>query len=108
MRLTGSQREAGRRWLLSLRRCAIWLLAAMSIAGCSLFGGDDEEELQPTELLKFKQTLEVKRLWSTKLGDGTEFLRIALSPAGDGNRIYAASYDGKVSAYDPKNGKRIW
>ncbi len=79
----------------------------MSIAGCSLFGGDDEEELQPTELLKFKQTLEVKRLWSTKLGDGTEFLRIALSPAGDGNRIYAASYDGKVSAYDPKNGKIV-
>lgn len=108
MRLSGSQREIGRRSLLSLRRCAICLLAAMSIAGCGLFGGDDDEELQPTELLDFKQTLEVKRLWSAKLGDGTEFLRIALSPAGDGNRIYAASYDGKVSAYNPKNGKRIW
>jgi len=73
-----------------------------------LFGGGDDDELQPTELLDFKQTLEVKRLWSTKLGDGTESLRIALSPAGDGNRVYAASYDGKVSAFDPESGRRIW
>jgi outer membrane protein assembly factor BamB len=85
----------------------VWLLAAISITGCAWFG-DDEEELQPTELLKFKQTLDVKRLWSTKVGGGTEFLRIALSPAGDGNRIYAASYNGNVSAYDPEDGDRIW
>ena len=73
-----------------------------------MFGGGDEEELLPTELLEFQQTMEVRRLWSAKLGDGTEFLRIALSPAGDGNRVYAASYDGNVSAYDPENGRRIW
>jgi outer membrane protein assembly factor BamB len=107
MRLTETQLAGFNRCWSPLRLVAIWLLGAMSIAGCALFGGD-EEELQPTELLKFKQTLEVKRLWSTKVGDGTEFLRIALSPAGDGNRIYAASYDGKVSAYDPEDGKRIW
>jgi outer membrane protein assembly factor BamB len=93
---------------LPLRRIAIFFLAATSIAGCAWFGGDDDEELQPTELLKFKQTLDVKRAWSTKVGSGTEFLRIALSPAGDGNRVYAASYDGKVTAYDPEDGDRIW
>jgi outer membrane protein assembly factor BamB len=97
-----------RRHLLPLCRIAIFFLAAMSFAGCAWFGGDDDEELQPTELLKFKETLDVKRVWSTKVGDGTEFLRIALSPAGDGNRIYAASYDGKVTAYDPEDGDRIW
>ena len=107
MRLHASQWECFRRWSSSARRFAIWLVAATSIAACGLFG-DDEEELQPTELLKFKQTLDVKRLWSANVGDGTEFLRIALSPAGDGNRIYTASYDGKVSAYDPEDGDRIW
>lgn len=108
MRLPGLQRGGYARRLLAARRLAIWLVAAMSIAGCSIFGGDDDEELQPTKLLKFDQTLDVRRLWSAKLGGGTEFLRIALSPAGDGNRIYAASYDGKVSAYDPEDGDRIW
>lgn len=78
------------------------------IAGCGIFGGDDEDELLPAELLDFEQTLDVRRVWSEKIGEGTEFLRIGLSPAGDGNRIYAASYDGNVIAFDPENGKRVW
>ncbi len=107
MKLAVSQRDGSRRHWSSARRIAIFLLSVSLLAGCALFGGD-EEELQPTELLKFKQTLDVKRIWSADLGGGTEFLRIALSPAGDGNRIYAASYDGKVSAFDAENGKRVW
>lgn len=90
-----------------VRRLALVFLAATALAGCGIFG-DDDEELGPTELLDFEETLDVRRVWSAKVGDGTEFLRIALSPAGDGNRVYAASYDGKVTAYDPQDGKRIW
>ncbi len=108
MRLPGLHWGGYGAWFSLARRFVTWLVAALLIAGCSIFGGDDDEELQPTKLLKFEQTLDVRRLWSAKLGDGTEFLRIALSPAGDGNRIYAASYDGKVSAYDPEDGDRIW
>ncbi len=90
-----------------VRRLALVFLAATALAGCGIFG-DDDEELGPTELLDFEETLDVRRVWSAKVGDGTEFLRIALSPAGDGNRVYAASYDGKVTAYDPQDGDRIW
>ena len=82
--------------------------AALFLAGCGIFGNDDDEELEPLELVDFEETLDVRRLWSQKLGDGSEFLRIALSPAGDGNRVYAASYDGIVSALNPANGDRIW
>jgi len=35
-------------------------------------------------------------------------LRVALRPASDGNRIYAASQDGNVSAYDAESGDQIW
>ncbi len=77
------------------------------IAGCGLFGGDDDV-LPPKKLIDFKATLPVKKIWSAKLGKGSEFLRVGLSPAGDGNRIYAASRDGVVSAFDPETGKRIW
>ncbi|MDX1403032.1 MAG: outer membrane protein assembly factor BamB [Woeseiaceae bacterium] len=100
---------AGGEWRNArIQNPALVLLAAMSISACGIFGGDDDEELQPTELLDFEETLDVRRIWSTKLGDGTEFLRVALSPASDGNRVYAASYDGKVSALNPENGRRIW
>lgn len=94
--------------LLQYFRAALVVLAAVSFSACSMFGGGDDEELEPVELLKFEQTLKVRKLWSEKLGGGSEFLRIALRPASDGNRIYAASYDGKVSAFDPEKGNRIW
>lgn len=92
----------------SFCRTAISAPAAILLAGCGIFGDDADEALEPVELLEFEESLDVRRLWSEKLGDGTEFLRIGLSPAGDGNRIFAASYDGKVSAYDPESGRRAW
>lgn len=90
----------------------IWRLVgltttAMLLASCGIFG-DKDKGLEPKELVKFKQTLKVKRLWSAKLGDEAEFLRVSLRPVGDGNRIYAASHDGVVSAFEPNNGKRVW
>lgn len=82
------------------------LLALLS--GCGIFGGDKDEELQPQELVEFQSTLPVDRLWEAKLGDASELLRLALKPAGNAERIYAASYDGKVTAFDPATGKRLW
>lgn len=90
-----------------LVRSALLLTAAALLASCGLFG-DDEEELEPMELVDFDATIKIKRLWSAKLGGDAEFLRVALRPAGDGNRIYAASHDGEVSAFDPETGKQAW
>ena len=85
--------------------CATVVLAS----GCSVFGGgDDDKELEPLELVAIEETLDVRRLWSQKVGDGTKNLRVGLSPAGDGNRVYTASYDGRVSALDPDSGRRVW
>ncbi len=79
----------------------------LMLSSCGLFG-DDDEELQPKELVKLKNTLKLKRLWSTKVGGDAEFLLVGLRPAGDGNLIYAASQDGKVVAMDPDSGKQRW
>ena len=83
------------------------VLAALALSACGMFG-DDEEELEPLELVDIETKIKVQRLWSTKVGDGAEFLRVALQPAGDGNRLYAASRDGNVLALDPASGKTIW
>ncbi len=90
-----------------LLRFLLLTAPAILIAGCGLFG-DDDDVLPPKELLKFEATLPVKKVWSAKVGKGSEFMRLSLSPAGDGKRIYAASNDGVVSAFNPDNGKRIW
>jgi len=84
------------------------LVAAMPLlASCGIFG-DKDEELEPKELVSFKQTLKVKRLWSAKVGGDAAFLRVALRPVGDGTRIYAAGYGGVVAAFDPESGREIW
>jgi len=82
--------------------------ATLLLSGCGVLGDKDDEELEPTELLEFEETLPVTRLWSEKVGKGTEFLRLSLTPAGDGTRVYAASYDGNVVALDADSGKRLW
>jgi outer membrane protein assembly factor BamB len=90
-----------------LLRFLLLTAPAILMAGCGLFG-DDDDVLPPKELLKFEATLPVKKAWSAKVGKGSEFMRVSLSPAGDGRRVYAASNDGVVSAFNPDNGNRIW
>lgn len=102
---SGSLRARGAR---ALQLLAVSALSVMSVSGCSVFGGGDDEELEPAELVDFEPALEIKRLWTEKVGSGSEALRLALYPAYDGNRVYAASYDGNVVALDPDSGKRIW
>jgi outer membrane protein assembly factor BamB len=90
------------------RRTIVLIIATLLVASCSLFSDKEDEELLPKELVKINESIKIKRIWSAKLGDDAEFLRVALRPAGDGTRIYAASRDGKVTAFDPATGKQIW
>lgn len=89
-------------------RTLVLVVSVAVLSACSLFGSDDDKALEPTELVDIETKVEVRRLWSSKIGGGAEFLRVALQPASDGNRIYAASRDGNVVALDPNSGKSVW
>lgn len=84
--------------------------AALTLSACSWFGSSDDDEvaLEPLELVDIQTSVNIKKIWSAKLGAEAEFLRVMLQPAGDGNRIYAASRDGNVIAFDPASGKQAW
>jgi outer membrane protein assembly factor BamB len=82
--------------------------ATILLSACGMFDKDEDKELEPTELVDIETKIDVRRVWSTNIGRGAEFLRVALQPAGDGTRIYAASRDGNVVALDPESGKTIW
>ncbi|MDH3352382.1 MAG: outer membrane protein assembly factor BamB [Gammaproteobacteria bacterium] len=92
---------------ISVRATAI-LVTAFCVSSCGVFGSDDDKELEPADLVKIDTKVNIKRLWSAKIGGDAEFLRVALRPVGDGNRIYAASRDGNVVALHPETGKTIW
>ena len=87
---------------------ALLVTLALLNAGCSVFDRDKEEIDPPAELVDFKPTIRVKKVWSAGLGDDSEFLRLALQPASDGSRVFAAAHDGRVSAFDAVKGRRLW
>lgn len=89
-------------------RVVALLLAAAGLlqAGCS--SKDIDPDDLPAELVKFKPEFKIKKVWSTGVGDKTKRLRLALRPATDGTRIYAAAHDGRVIAREAEKGKRVW
>ncbi len=84
------------------------ILAAVLATGCSIFGDDEEPIDPPAELTDFEAAFRVSKEWEHRIGDGTEFLMLGLSPAVEGGRAYAGAHDGKVIAVDVESGRRVW
>lgn len=84
------------------------LAAAVLIAVTAGCGRDNDSGEAPAELVSFDERLDVRRVWSTRVGGSGERLRLGLSPATDGARIFAASHGGDVAAFDLENGRRSW
>ncbi len=89
-------------------RAFVLAILLVGLSGCGIFGDKPDPELEPVELTKFEPTLEIRRLWTSSLGKESDFMRVALRPTSDGDRIYAASFDGRVYAIDPESGKAAW
>ena len=92
---------------MTSKQSARWLaLSAVVLLAACAHKKDVSEP--PAELVAFKPSLDVRKVWSTKVGGGTERLRLGLGPATDGARIFAGSHDGRAAAYDAATGREIW
>lgn len=98
-----------------MRQQLKWLVTlamVFSLAGCSTISGwfdsDDDDPKQPVELERITQTVKIKRLWSAGVGDGQGDGFYRLQPVIDGDRIYAASAEGEVAAFERSRGKKLW
>jgi len=93
------------RWLLPV-------LLSLSLGACSTVSGwfdiDDEDPTDPVPLVDIDQTVKIKKLWSTGVGDGQGKGLYRLQPVIDGDRIYAASAEGEVKAVERGRGKTLW
>jgi outer membrane protein assembly factor BamB len=89
------------RLLLSLGFATLLL-----VAGCS----KDKDVEPPAALLKFPNTLPVKKLWGDNVGGGKkqQVLRLGLGPALDDGIVFAASHKGEVLALRVDTGKQVW
>lgn len=67
-----------------------------------------DEEIAPSELIVFKQTLAVKLEWSTQLNAMSERLETRMDPIEVDGAIYIAEPEGRVVAHDAATGKLLW
>jgi outer membrane protein assembly factor BamB len=88
------------------------LVLALNLSACSTvsgwFGSDDEDPRQPVELEKIQQSVKIRSLWSAGVGDGQGEGFYRIQPAINGDRIFAASADGIVRAFERNRGKSLW
>jgi outer membrane protein assembly factor BamB len=78
--------------------------ALLALGACS----KDKDAEPPAELVDFDAKIAVERVWSANVGGGDEPLRLALAPALDGERLYAAGEGGDVYAFDATTGRTLW
>lgn len=91
-----------------MRALLLTLPVVLLLSGCGIFGGGKDKVEPPADLVDFTSTLRVRKLWSTKVGGGSERLRLGLTPATDGARVYGGAHDGKVTAVDLESGRKLW
>jgi outer membrane protein assembly factor BamB len=77
---------------------------AVTLAGCSWFGGSDRRN-DPVELTAITPTVNASIAWRASVGSGTSY---GFAPAIVGEAVYAAARDGKVVRVDAQTGNIVW
>ncbi|MFK7886014.1 MAG: outer membrane protein assembly factor BamB [Gammaproteobacteria bacterium] len=88
-------------------RAALLVATCALLSACSLFGEKDEEA-EPAALVAIDAPIKIDTLWNQGLGGDAKGLRLGLIPATNGARIFAASDNGNVYAFDATTGKEQW
>ena len=82
--------------------CALMLAA---LAGCS----SDGKVREPAELQDIvNPKIKPKTVWTARAGVGSDDYHSALIPAVETDAVFVADVRGRVYAYDPRDGSRIW
>jgi outer membrane protein assembly factor BamB len=88
------------------------LLASLSLAGgCTALGNlfdNPDNTAPPAELVEFEPTVNVRTVWQRRVGSGAGELFLKLRPAIDEDRVFAATRDGRVQAFDARTGETVW
>ncbi|MEH6584090.1 MAG: outer membrane protein assembly factor BamB [Halioglobus sp.] len=100
---------------LTLSRLLLVALFTSMLGACGAmdtiggwFSSDEDDPRQPVELEKIEESIKIKKLWSTGVGNGQGKGLYKLIPAIKGDIIYAAAADGEVLSLNRTSGKKIW
>lgn len=84
----------------------VTLFTLALLAGCA--GKQEETRYSPKELQRFEASAELKRDWRQRAGRGLGRAAYPISPALDGEAIFAADEHGRVMAFAADSGQQRW
>lgn len=92
------------------------LVATLSLSACSVIPDwmnpgtwfEDEEEVAIKTLKPIEARFSPQRLWDAEVGNGVEYYFSRLSPAFGYDKVFAASRQGLIVAFNEKTGKKVW
>ena len=84
------------------------MLAALALATTVVACDKDKDVEPPAALVAIDARVAVSRVWEASLGGKDRLLRLALAPAIEGARVYAAGADGELAAFDAGSGRSVW
>ena len=90
-------------------KASCWLLVIAllgAVGGCSWFSKKTGNE--PMELVDFEPSVKLRKAWSRSIGEGQGAGFTSLTPALDGDKIYAVDHQGLLVAMKAENGKKLW
>lgn len=92
-------------------RLLLLIAAGFTLQDCSWIKswGDDEVEAgDPVPLVDFSATLEARKQWSARVGDGIGRKKTQLRPVIDDGVLFAADYKGLLVSLDAQSGRKRW
>ncbi|QSX34841.1 outer membrane protein assembly factor BamB [Shewanella avicenniae] len=88
-------------WCKTLIACS---LAVGVLSGCA----SNDEEIVVNELPDIQQTIDPQVVWSDSVGDGVGDYFSRLHPEVRYGKVFVASRDGTVTAFDQQTGAEVW
>jgi outer membrane protein assembly factor BamB len=85
------------------------ILATVLLQGCSwIRSWGDPEPGDPAPLVEFEESLEVRKVWSTGVGDGMGKQGLSMAPVYSSGVLVAADYEGRLAVVDAETGRKNW
>lgn len=88
------------------QRCLPVLLVLLLLVGCGSSPKDSFE--RAAEAPEASGEVQVRKIWSRRVAHGHDGQFLFLRPAVQDDRVYTATADGYVTAYNARNGRRHW
>lgn len=89
------------------RILAALALALITLQGCSwIKSWGDPEPGDPAPLVEFEPSLEVRKVWSTSVGDGMGKQGLTMAPRYSSGQLFTADYKGRLVVVDAETGAK--